>query len=1212
MQSTNFSFSFLLFCVVGLVFVTNGQITGNQSDNVVKPAFVTFNDESATKYQYRMSGDPRLMYPYTTDDYVREINSMKQFHDQPLPFRLPFFGFAYHYIWIHKDGYVCFNRGLKSYEFPLSFPAVPDDPEREEDPSMMAIFFAHQDIPSSISESGVYLRIELVDQISNPDYKQMILDNFKEAMAGSGGFTPKFIIIVTWKNMTFANRRYDRPLKTNTYQMVIGTDEKDTFVFFNYEWITWITHLDNYDGLNGPAAYVGFNAGNSTRSHEFAPYSQNPRISLLPLIGYANNIPGRAVFQVHDVLFQGSCVDKSLDPTLPDRMGLTTSVNYISSLGGELLEVTGPCFWPNSRITCRFDSILVKGHYLSTNVAICVTPLIMFEGFVDLIVTVDDKTYFYTRMYIQSPESRREFDVWVDPTELIEKNPDTIDEEPEQILTIKWKTDIGDEKDPVTIGIWAYQELDQTLYPRVYWILDLTRDATNSGEYQLDLNQLPSFDHLKRYDYHFGFIGVNITGRELSMTEWSQPMPLGWLLRHYWRREFGQTKWQRNFCQKWFEREDQNEYFATTLFRCPCTLAQALHDKGRFAPDERCNVVDKKCDQRHLGAQHCVRTARPSIGGSGQQCCYDDYGELIRSADTMYSGRPSRTFIYGKHPFKMQMQTPTLSYWQHDVMPFYYCCKWQPKEDDSETCMMFNYFRTTQDCSSYQPPAIASVFGDPHIITFDRTNYTFNGRGEYSLVHANNPIHKLDIHGRFERLPGHVNATQLTAVSVRDNVSSIVEFRIRPDGCRWFNQIFIIADKEYLYYWDDNMRTIHTRGVSIYQPSGIRNMSHLIAMFDSGAGVEVLVNSAGTLTMHVYLPLTYVNSTQGLLGYYSNDPNDDFMLPNGWIFTNGQDKNIKRIHEEFGIKYRLLETAQQNISQSLFFHDVLTHSQYDDVKFLPQFDLDPKELEHLNDVDRICSNSLACQFDYLATGDSGFAENTKKEEAIAENMYLIIAESIIRCPALNKPINGRKSENRYWPGTIVRFSCLDGYRLLGYEVRRCREDGLWSWGEDPFCMPVIQYNIQLLFTYLIPIIVTFLAIYMAIFFLKHRQQQKHKMNNTSQRRHWLLSRLMSNFTNTSQYGGRSSYITGDNVDQLIDANRLNELTNSPHADQIDHESTDDQNDEDDIQQSNVAPPPPTVPPPSIEPEQSFNNFVSPFYRQNTTNESEDSDKAILV
>lgn len=85
----------------------------------------------------------------------------------------------------------------------------------------------------------------------------------------------------------------------------------------------------------------------------------------------------------------------------------------------------------------------------------------------------------------------------------------------------------------------------------------------------------------------------------------------GWLLRKHWQVEFGR-RWQTNFCQKWYEREDQNEYFATTLFRCPCTLAQAELDKGRFAPDERCNVVDKKCDSRHVGAQHCIRSARPS------------------------------------------------------------------------------------------------------------------------------------------------------------------------------------------------------------------------------------------------------------------------------------------------------------------------------------------------------------------------------------------------------------------------------------------------------------------------------------------------------------------------------------------------------------------------------------------------------------------------
>lgn len=38
--------------------------------------------------------------------------------------------------------------------------------------------------------------------------------------------------------------------------MIIATDEIYTYVMFNYEWITWITHLDNYNGLNGPAAFV--------------------------------------------------------------------------------------------------------------------------------------------------------------------------------------------------------------------------------------------------------------------------------------------------------------------------------------------------------------------------------------------------------------------------------------------------------------------------------------------------------------------------------------------------------------------------------------------------------------------------------------------------------------------------------------------------------------------------------------------------------------------------------------------------------------------------------------------------------------------------------------------------------------------------------------------------------------------------------------------
>ena len=79
----------------------------------------------------------------------------------------------------------------------------------------------------------------------------------------------------------------------------------------------------------------------------------------------------------------------------------------------------------------------------------------------------------------------------------------------------------------------------------------------------------------------------------------------------------------------------------------------------------------------------------------------------------------------------------------HDKMPFLFCCKWQPLEDNAPTCQMYNKLRKSQECSLYKTPAIGSVYGDPHIITFDGFNYTFNGKGEYALLHVDNEIRKM-------------------------------------------------------------------------------------------------------------------------------------------------------------------------------------------------------------------------------------------------------------------------------------------------------------------------------------------------------------------------------------------------------------------------------------------------------------------------------------
>ena len=692
----------------------------------------------------------QLMYDYNLTDFT-DLTSSKPIHDQPLPFRLPFFGFDFNYVYIQRDGYLAFNKGLLSYEFPLKLPFSPTDPMIQEDPSIIAPWFALQDIAKDVPEAGVYLKMVNIGSERNITLRDRIILDFKEGMIGAADFVPKYALIITWRNMTMINRRSERPLKTNTYQAVIATDEIRTYAMFNYEKIEWITHQDNYDGLKGFPAFVGFNAGNTTRAYEFRPYSQNPRISLMTQMGYGNGFQGRYFFQIDEEVWPGACIDKELDPNLPDRLPLTFFPRYGHMLGGTLVNITGPCLSPSSIITCKFENWKVEGIYQDPNHATCISPPVMYHGYVDLTISVDDRTLFLGRFYLQPPEVAEEGVVVLNDKDREEK-PD--------MLPFKWQPTrlAWDMNAPVTISLWGYRE-STDLYPSLTYI-DVLAEGVRLGqrEYELALDTFKDRYNNGLTDITFGYIAINLTNPRIfgdkvktSPVIWSRTMPLAWYFKPQWDRIY-KYKWKEEMCSTWFDRESWADRFATTNFKCPCTRQQALLDKGRFSPDLECNIVDRKCDTFHRGALACFRSGRPSIGGSGQKCCYDDWDELIQTADTMYGGRPSRAFIYGKHPYKMRMMIPALSNWLHDEMPFFFCCKWQPGEDNSKTCQMYNHWRTSQDCSSYQPPAIGSVYGDPHFITYDGSNFTFNGKGEFTLTHVDTPVHKLDIQARFEQV----------------------------------------------------------------------------------------------------------------------------------------------------------------------------------------------------------------------------------------------------------------------------------------------------------------------------------------------------------------------------------------------------------------------------------------------------------------------------
>ena len=72
--------------------------------------------------------------------------------------------------------------------------------------------------------------------------------------------------------------------------------------------------------------------------------------------------------------------------------------------------------------------------------------------------------------------------------------------------------------------------------------------------------------------------------------------------------------------------------------------------------------------------------------------------------------------------------------------------------------------------------------GDPHFITLDNKNYTFNGLGEYVMLDANNSLFQVQV--RTQLAPGDVKATVFSAGAAQEVNSSKVEVRL-ADGGEW-------------------------------------------------------------------------------------------------------------------------------------------------------------------------------------------------------------------------------------------------------------------------------------------------------------------------------------------------------------------------------------------------------------------------------------------
>lgn len=68
-------------------------------------------------------------------------------------------------------------------------------------------------------------------------------------------------------------------------------------------------------------------------------------------------------------------------------------------LGGTVVKVTGPCFEPDDKVKCRFYTVEVTGVVIDTNRVICIQPFLKYEGYIPLMVKINDGKYNWKGQY---------------------------------------------------------------------------------------------------------------------------------------------------------------------------------------------------------------------------------------------------------------------------------------------------------------------------------------------------------------------------------------------------------------------------------------------------------------------------------------------------------------------------------------------------------------------------------------------------------------------------------------------------------------------------------------------------------------------------------------------------------------------------------------------------------------------------------------------
>ena len=190
---------------------------------------------------------------------------------------------------------------------------------------------------------------------------------------------------------------------------------------------------------------------------------------------------------------------------------------------------------------------------------------------------------------------------------------------------------------------------------------------------------------------------------------------------------------------------------------------------------------------------------------------------------------------------------------------------------------------------------VAFARGDPHLVTLDGLRYTFNGRGEYTLIQTTDNVFTLQ--GRMTTASGvnetTVDATVFSAIAAKDNNSDTVQFEVDE------NKTLIATVSGELVIFDIAEQDFEKVTVQHLGSDTIE------ALFASGAYVKAKAENGFISSLQVILPESFSGQVQGLLGTFNGDTSDD-LFPQFGDKPLLPDSSVEDIHNLFGVTCELM------------------------------------------------------------------------------------------------------------------------------------------------------------------------------------------------------------------------------------------------------------------------------------------------------------------